>query len=259
MNPVILIVDDNKDIIEFLSDDLKSTYTVLTASNGEKALEILEKESVHLIVCDIMMPVMDGFELCKNVKSSFNHCHIPVILLTAKKTLESKIDGLELGADAYIEKPFSPKYLKAQIANLLANRNKLKDFFANSPVAHIKSIAYSKADEEFLERLNNLINENLRNQELDVEQLARAMNMSRPTFYRKIKGVSDLSPIELINITRLKKAAELLVEGKYRIYEIADIIGFASQHHFARSFLKQFGITPSEYQSINKPNWRKAQ
>ena len=256
MNPVILIVDDNKEIIEFLSDNLKTNYSVLTATNGEIALQILERESVHLIVCDIMMPVMDGFELCKKVKSSFNHCHIPVILLTAKKTLESKIDGLELGADAYVEKPFSPKHLQAQIANLLANRNKLKDFFANSPVAHIKSIAYSKADEEFLGRLNDFITENLKDQELDVEQLARAMNMSRPTFYRKIKGVSDLSPNELINITRLKKAAELLVEGKYKIYEIADIIGFASQHHFARSFLKQFGLTPSEFQSINKPNWR---
>src|SRR3989337_3484831 len=124
MEPAILIVDDNKDIVEFLSEDLKSKYSVLTAADGEVAMQILEQESVNLIVSDIMMPVMDGFELCKNVKSSFNHCHIPVILLTAKKTLESKIDGLELGADAYVEKPFSPKYLHAQIANLLANRHK---------------------------------------------------------------------------------------------------------------------------------------
>lgn len=254
MEPVVLIVDDNKEIVEFLSENLKSKYTVLTASNGEEALQILDKETVHLIVSDIMMPVMDGFELCKNVKSSFNHCHIPVILLTAKKTLEAKIDGLEMGADAYVEKPFSPKHLHAQIANLLANRNKLKDFFASSPLVHIKSIAYSKADEEFLERLTDFINQNLKNQELDVEQLARAMNMSRPTFYRKIKGVSDLSPNELINITRLKKAAELLVEGKYKIYEVADIVGFASQHHFARSFLKQFGLSPSEYQAVHRLN-----
>ena len=252
MEPAILIVDDNKEIIEFLSENLKSKYFVLSASNGEKALEILEKESVHLIVSDIMMPVMDGFELCRRVKSSFNHCHTPVILLTAKKTLEAKINGLELGADAYVEKPFSPKHLQAQIANLLENRNKIKDFFANSPLVHIKSMAYSKADEEFLEKLSDFINANLKNHELDVEQLARAMNMSRPTFYRKIKGVSDLSPNELINISRLKKAAELLVEGKYKIYEIADIVGFTSQHHFARSFLKQFGLTPSEYQAKGK-------
>src|SRR5688500_1470651 len=110
MEPVVLIVDDNKEIIEFLTDNLKPTYNILGAYDGETALEILEKESVHLIVSDIMMPVMDGFELCKKVKSSFHHCHIPVILLTAKKTLEAKINGLELGADAYVEKPFSPKH-----------------------------------------------------------------------------------------------------------------------------------------------------
>lgn len=252
MNPIILIVDDNEEIIEFLSDNLKLQYTILTASNGKTALQILENEPVHLIVSDIMMPVMDGFELCRNVKSSLHHCHIPVILLTAKKTLEAKIDGLESGADAYVEKPFSPKYLQAQIANLLANRDKLRDFFASSPLVHIKSMAYSKADEEFLEKLHEFINGNLKNTDLDVEQLARAMNMSRPTFYRKIKGVSDLSPNELINITRLKKAAELLMEGKHKIYEIADTVGFTSQHHFARSFLKQFGLTPSEYQVTNK-------
>jgi two-component system, cell cycle response regulator len=248
MEPVILIVDDNNEILEFLSENLKSKYSVLTASNGEEAFQMIEKDSVHLIVSDIMMPVMDGFELCKTIKSSFNHCHIPVILLTAKRTLEAKIDGLELGADAYVEKPFSPKFLQAQIANLLSNRNKLKGFFANSPLAHIKSIAYSKADEEFLERLNNIIWENIKNPDLDVEHLAHAMFMSRPTLYRKIKEVSDLSPNDLIKISRLKKAAQLLAEGKFKINEISDMVGFTSQHHFGRCFVKQFGMTPSEFQ-----------
>lgn len=251
MEPVILIVDDNKEIIEFLSANLSHNYNVVSAANGEEALEKMKTQSVHLVVSDIMMPKMDGFELCKQVKTSADYCHIPIILLTAKKTLESKIDGLELGADAYIEKPFSPRYLVAQIANLLSNRNKLKEFFASSPLAHIKSLAYAKDDKEFLERLNEIIIENLRDQNLDVEQLARSMNMSRPTFYRKIKEVSDLSPNELINISRLKKAAELLAQGKHKIYEIADMVGFTSQHHFARSFLKQFGLTPTEYQSKN--------
>src|SRR5690349_12147657 len=144
MEPVVLIVDDNNEIIEFLTDNLKSTYGVLSAYNGEAALDVLEKESVHLIVSDIMMPQMDGFELCKKVKSSYNHCHIPIILLTAKKSLEARIDGLELGADAYVEKPFSPRHLHAQIANLLNNRNKIKEFFASSPLVHIKSMAYSR-------------------------------------------------------------------------------------------------------------------
>lgn len=254
MEPSVLIVDDNKEIIEFLTDNLQTKYSVLSAVNGEVALDILEKESVHLIVSDIMMPVMDGFELCKKVKSSFHHCHIPIILLTAKKTMEARIDGLELGADAYVEKPFSPKHLQAQIANLLNNRNKIKEFFASSPLVHIKSMAYSRADEDFLEKLNNIILQNLKDTELDVEQLAREMNMSRTTFYRKIKGVSDLSPNELINITRLKKAAELLLQARYKIYEISEMVGFTSQHHFSRNFLKQFGVTPSEYQAGKSEN-----
>jgi two-component system cell cycle response regulator len=249
MEPVILIVDDNSEITDFLSQNLKSKYTVLSACDGVNAVEILEKETVHLVISDIMMPLMDGFELCRRIKSSLNFCHIPIILLTAKKTIQAKVEGLELGADAYIEKPFSPKHLQAQIASLLMNRNKVKEFFANSPLAHMKSMAYSKADEEFLEQLNEVIFENLKDPELDVEHLAKFMNMSRPTLYRKIKGVSDLSPNDLINISRLKKAAELLNEGKYKIYEISDMVGFASQHHFARNFSKQFGMSPSEYQA----------
>lgn len=247
--PVVLIVDDHREITDFLYGNLKSKYKVITAADGLKALHILEKETVHLVVSDVMMPLMDGFELCKIIKSNFNYCHIPVILLTAKNTLEARIDGLELGADAYIEKPFSPRHLQAQIANLLVNRNKLKDFFASSPLAHMKSMAYSKADEEFLEKLNEVIFENLKDSALDVEHLARFMNMSRPTLYRKIKGVSDFTPNELINISRLKKAAEMLAEGRFRISEISEMIGFTSQHQFSRSFLKQFQMSPSEYQS----------
>jgi two-component system, cell cycle response regulator len=251
METAVLIVDDNVEILQFLSEDLKSKYSVLTALNGMAALEIIEKDSVHLIVSDIMMPLMDGFELCKNIKSSLHYCHIPVILLTAKKTLDSRIEGLETGADAYIEKPFSPKHLHAQIENLLANRNKLKDFFANSPLAHIRSIAYSKADEEFLETLNDVIESNIKDPGLDVEQLAQAMFMSRPTFYRKIKEISNLTPNELIKISRLKKAAQLLSEGRHKIYEISEMVGFTSQHHFARCFLKQFGLTASEFRTKN--------
>src|SRR6187399_548751 len=161
MNPVILLVDDNEDILGFLSNDLCDKYQVFTAFNGKEALDILNKEIVHLIISDIMMPVMDGFRLCREIKTNVDHSHIPVILLTAKNTLQSKIEGLEYGADAYIEKPFSPEYLHVQIANLLINRNKIKEHFANSPLAHIKSMAYSKADEEFLEELNNMIYTNI--------------------------------------------------------------------------------------------------
>jgi DNA-binding response OmpR family regulator len=249
MKPLLLLIDDNEEILEFLEHELNEKYTVIKALNGQEAIELLNENAVQLVISDVMMPVMDGFELCRTIKTNFDHSHIPVILLTAKNTLQSKIEGLELGADAYIEKPFSPEYLQVQIANLLINRDKIKEHFASSPLVHIKSMAYSKADELFLERVNDCILKNLEDTELDVEKLARFMNMSKPTLYRKIKSLSDLSPNELINITRLKKAAELLAEGSYKIYEVADMVGYASQTHFGRSFHKQFGMTPTEYLS----------
>ncbi|MEO6327832.1 MAG: response regulator [Ginsengibacter sp.] len=252
MKPVLLLVDDNEEILEFVEHELDEKYTVIKALNGQEALNVLEQDAIQLVISDIMMPVMDGFELCKIIKTNFDYSHIPVILLTAKNTLQSKIEGLELGADAYIEKPFSPEYLQVQIANLLANRAKIKEYFASSPLVHIKSMAYSKADELFLEKLNEAIYNNLEDAELDVENLAKLVNMSRPTLYRKIKSISDLTPNELINITRLKKAAELLAEGNYKIYEIADMVGFGSQTNFGRNFLKQFGMTASEYLLIKQ-------
>jgi DNA-binding response OmpR family regulator len=252
MKPVLLLVDDNEEILDFLSEELSEKYTIFTAFNGREALEILKNEAIHLVVSDVMMDVMDGFELCKTIKSAFDYSHIPVILLTAKNTLQSKIEGLELGADAYIEKPFSPEYLQAQIANLLSNRNKIKEYFANSPLVHIKSIAHSRSDEIFLEKLNEAIHNNLEDEDLDVDKLAKIMNMSRPTLYRKIKSISDLTANELINLTRLKKAAELLAEGDLKIYEVAGIVGYSSQTNFGRNFLKQFGMTPSAYQQMKQ-------
>jgi len=252
MKPVLLLVDDNEEILEFLEHELNEKYSIMKAVNGQDALDILKENAVHLLISDIMMPVMDGFELCRIIKSNFDYSHIPVILLTAKNTLQSKIEGLEIGADAYIEKPFSPEYLQVQIANLLSNRNKIKEYFASSPLVHIKSMAYSKADELFLEKINDSIFRNLEDTELDVEKLAKLMNMSKPTLYRKIKSLSDLSPNELINITRLKKAAELLVEGNHKIYEVSDMVGYASQTNFGRNFLKQFGMTPSDYVNLKE-------
>jgi two-component system, cell cycle response regulator len=247
MNPLILLVDDNEEILEFLERILKNKYEILNAENGKDALQILDKEAVQLIISDVMMPVMDGFEFCKIIKSSLEYSHIPIILLTAKNGIQSKIEGLELGADAYIEKPFSKEHLQAQIASLLNNRNIIREYFASSPLVHIKSIAHSKADEIFLETLYETINKNIEDTDLDVEKLAQIMNMSRITLYRKIKAISVLTPIELINITRLKRAAELLAEGNHRIFEVSYMVGFSSQSNFARNFQKQFNVTPSEY------------
>ena len=247
MNPLILLVDDNEEILEFLERILKNKYDILKAENGSDALQILDKEAVQLVVSDVMMPVMDGFELCKTIKSSLEYSHIPIILLTAKDGIQSKIEGLELGADAYIEKPFSKEHLQAQIASLLNNRNIIREYFASSPLVHIKSIAHTKADEIFLETLHETISKNIEDTDLDVEKLAQIMNMSRITLYRKIKAISVLTPIELINITRLKRAAELLAEGSHRIFEVSYMVGFSSQSNFARNFQKQFNVTPSEY------------
>lgn len=247
MLPVILLVDDEEEILDFLERILKAKYTIIRAENGLEALKLLSTEPVQLVVSDVMMPEMDGFELCRQIKSNFEFSHIPVILLTAKNTLQSKIEGLELGADAYIEKPFSKEHLQAQIASLIANRSMIREYFASSPLVHIKSMAHSKADEKFLELLNETIYKNIEDEHLDVEKVARILNMSRITLYRKIKSISNLTPIELINITRLKRAAELLAEGEYKIYEVADMVGFSSQSNFARNFNKQFNMTPTDY------------
>lgn len=257
MLPAIMLVDDEEDMVDFLGRTLKPKYTIHTAGNGQEALQVLTKEAVQLIVSDVMMPEMDGFELCKAIKSNVEYSHIPVVLLTAKNTVQAKIEGLELGADAYIEKPFSKEHLQAQIASLLANRSAIREYFASSPLVHIKSMAHSRADEKFLERLNEIIRQHMDDLELDVEGLARLLNMSRITLYRKIKAITGLSPLELINITRLKRAAELLAEGEYKVYEVADMVGFSSQSNFARNFHKQFGMTPTDYMH-SKQTERKA-
>jgi ligand-binding sensor domain-containing protein/DNA-binding response OmpR family regulator/nitrogen-specific signal transduction histidine kinase len=245
--PDILLVEDNKEILDFVGGEISSEYGVRKALNGQEALEILQKENVQLIISDIMMPVMDGLELCKRIKTNLDYSHIPIILLTAKNSLHAKIEGLETGADAYIEKPFDFDYLSAQISNLLVNRNKIKEHFASSPLTHIKTIGYTKADKNFLEKLKVVIDENLINFDIDVEQLAKIMNMSRPTFYRKIKALSNLTPHELIHIARLKKAAEILAEGNSKVYEVAAMVGYSLQTNFARDFHKQFGMTPTDY------------
>jgi len=245
--PVILLVEDNREILDFIEVNLEDEYRIIKAMNGARALELLRQEIIHLIVSDVMMPVMDGFELCRQVKSDVELSHLPFVLLTAKDTLQSKIEGLELGADVYIEKPFSPKYLRTQISSLLANRSKIKAYFANSPIALIKSMAHTSADERFLETLNEMIIKHMQDPDLDVEHLARFLNMSRPTLYRKISAISDLSPNELINLSKLKRAAELLANGEVNLNEIAETTGYSSARIFSRNFEKQFGISPAEY------------
>lgn len=250
--PTILIVEDNEEMKNFLGREINTTYNVFAAKNGEEAITIMNEFNIHLIVSDIMMPIMDGFSLLKKVKTDINYSHIPVVLLTAKNTIQSRLEGLELGADAYIDKPFSMDLLLAQIANLLNNRNSIQQYYFKSPIANLNSMARSKEDEIFLESLNKIILKFISNPQLSVEMIADQMNMSRPTLYRKIKAISDLTPNKLIIICRLKKAAELILEGKHSLGDIAEIVGFSSQSYFSRSFSKQFGISPSDYAIKNK-------
>lgn len=245
--PMILVVEDNPDMLAFIRKQLTTGYSVLTAMNGIEALAVLDNHYVNLVVSDVMMPQMDGFELCKTIKSDLSYSHIPVVLLTAKTNIQSKIEGLELGADAYIEKPFSVEYLLANISSLIHNREKLRQTFAKSPFVAANTMALTKADEEFIWKLNDIIQANLHNPEFSMEDMADALKMSRSSFYRKIKGVLDLSPNEYLRLERLKQAAQLLKEGKSRVNEICYTVGFNSPSYFSKCFLKQFGVLPKDF------------
>ncbi|MCS4229022.1 hybrid sensor histidine kinase/response regulator transcription factor [Sphingobacterium sp. BIGb0165] len=245
--PVILIVEDNKEILAYLNKELKINYTILRANNGAEALEILDRDNVQLVLTDIMMPIMDGIALCKRIKTDILYSHIPVIFLTAKNALDAKIQGLKIGADAYIEKPFSMEFLMVQLRNILNNRKIIKNYFTNSPSAHLAEINVSAPDKDFISLLNTIIYDNISDIDLNVEELAKLMNMSRPTLYRKIKGLSDLTPNELINISRLKKAAELLTQKEYNITQISTMVGYTVQSNFSRDFHKHYGMPPSTY------------
>lgn len=245
--PHLLIVEDNKEIATFLQQELKVHYNITKAANGQDALNVIDKENFQLIISDIMMPVMDGIEFCKTLKTDLRYSHIPIILLTAKNTTQSKIEGLETGADAYMEKPFAFEHLQAQMNNLLNNRKIIKEFFARSPLTHLRGMASSKADKDFLEQLNQVIYDNITDMDLNVDKLSKLMNITRPTLYRKINAISDLTPNELINVSRLKRAAELLADGQYKINEVSSMVGYTLPSNFARDFNKQFGLTPSAY------------
>lgn len=247
----LLLVEDNEDLLEFLSKELQTDYKIFKASDGDSALKIIDKEIIHLVLSDVSMPGMNGFQLCLKIKTQLEYSHIPVVLLTAKNALDSRIEGLESGADTYVTKPFSMDFLKAQIHTLIQNRRHVMDYFASTPLSHIKSIAHTKVDKDFISKLDDIIYENLSDPNLSVEILADIMNMSRSTLYRKIKDLSNLTPNELINIARLKKAAELLNTGDYKIFEVADKVGYKSQTSLGRNFQKQFKMTPTEY--MNSP------
>ena len=245
--PVILIVEDEEEMRRFIARELAEQYQVAEAANGKEALAFIRQQTVNLIVSDVMMPLMDGFELCNEVKNDVSISHIPFILLTAQHNLQSRLKGLNTGADAYMEKPFSIELLLAQVNNLLKSREQLGKAYLEKPQTPIRSLAVSAADDLFLNKLNAYLETHLNQPALSVETLAGEMHMSTSNLYRKIKGLSGLSPNDFIRITRLKKAISLMQQGENRINEIAYQVGFSSPAYFSTCFQKQYGKTPTEY------------
>ena len=245
--PTVLVVEDNPDMLAFVVRQLSKEYTVLTATNGAEALQVLDGNYVNLVVSDVVMPVMDGFELCKTIKSDLNYSHIPVILLTAKTNIQSKIEGMELGADAYLEKPFSVEYLQACASSLIQNREKLRKAFAQSPFVAANTMALTKADEDFIKKLNEVIQVNYSNPEFSMDDMADSLNMSRSNLHLKLKAITGESTIDFIRKIRFNEACKLLKDGRYTVSEVSSMVGFNTPSYFATSFKKYFGCLPTEY------------
>lgn len=244
----LLIVEDEEGIRQFIADRLSQDFVVETASQGEEALQVMQHGHIDLVISDIMMPVMDGLELCRRIKEDTRLSHTPVVFLTAKNDTDAKIEGLKAGAEAYIEKPFSYDYLHTQIVSLLDNREKERESFSKRPFFPIDNMQMSREDEEMMQRIIDVINDNLRDEDFNVERLAEAMCMSRSSLLRKIKQLFNMPPLEFIRLIRLKCAAELIQEGKYRIGEIGYMVGFSNPSYFAKMFCRQFGVTPKEFE-----------
>ncbi len=245
---IILVVEDNVEMLSFISDKLRKQFVVEKAGNGIEAIKILEEKTVDLVLSDVMMPEMSGFELCKNIKTNLEYSHIPVVLLTAKNDLESKIHGLEMGADAYVEKPFSMGHLITQLTTLLNNRRREKEAFMRKPFLPIQNIGMNKADEQFVQKIIDIIQDNITDSNFNVERLAENIYMSRSSLHRKIKALTELTPTDFIRLIRLKKAAELIQSGQYRIGEVCYLVGINSPSYFIKLFQKQFGMTPKEFE-----------
>tara|TARA_R110002049_G_scaffold76250_4_gene196115 strand:- start:46343 stop:50302 length:3960 start_codon:yes stop_codon:yes gene_type:complete len=244
----VLIVEDSSDLLSFLVNTFKKEgFAVFEAKNGVEALEIINSKQVDIVVSDIMMPKMDGLDLCKHIKENSEASHIPVILLSAKSDVESKIGGLEIGADAYITKPFKFKHILAMVNNLLESREQLRKKYMEEPFTKITSLAHTNHDKKFVEKVVNIIEEHLSDLNFSVEYLSSELAMSRSGLHKKLKTVTGQSPNELIRTIRLKKAVLLLQEGEKNVSEVAYVTGFNSSSYFTKCFTEQFNKTPSHF------------
>ena len=250
--PIILLVEDNMDIREYVQSALGDVFEIITANNGKEGLEMAQAQIPNVIVSDIMMPIMDGLELCKLLKKDVRTCHIPVVLLTAKDSLQDKETGYAAGADSYLTKPFSANLLHSRINNILENRKMMAALVASNTQTPKKeekgtpAASLTRLDNDFLQKVTAIIEENLETDKLDIAFIAEKMCMSHSTLYRKIKGLTEMSANEFIRKIKMRKSLELLKDG-YSISEIAYMLGFSSSAYFRICFKDEFGMSPTEY------------
>ena len=255
----ILVVEDNEELRNFLCDILADSYQVITACNGQEGLERALSEVPDLIISDIMMPVMDGLDMVKAIKENADICHIPIILLSAKSSLDDRIRGLEQGIDDYITKPFSSSYLKARIRTLLQQRKALQQLYLQrwmekqgktdkADTAETGSpLPINSLDEEFMQQITEIVEKQLDNSEFTIEEFAKQLGMGRTLFYQKLKSLVGLSPVDFVREIRLKRAMQLLTEGQYNVSTVAYMSGFNDPKYFSKCFKKRFGKSPSDY------------
>lgn len=244
----VLVVDDDADVVHYLKELLSPYYNVICRFDVDSAYVVMKEEAPDVILSDVVMPGKTGYDLCRKVKDNIQLSHIPVILLTAKATVEDQVQGLGCGADAYVTKPFEPQYLLALIDSQLRNREKVRAMLSSSTaVDNLEGDVLSPQDNVFMNELYQLMENELANSELDVTRMTELMHISRTKFYYKVKGLTGENPSVFFKRYKLNRAAELLRERKYNVSEIADMTGFSTLSHFSTSFKKQFGVSPSEY------------
>ncbi|WP_345953992.1 two-component regulator propeller domain-containing protein [Mucilaginibacter sp. PAMB04168] len=257
----ILLVEDNPDMRGFIKSILQPRYTIIEACNGLEGFDVATLEIPDLVISDVMMPEMDGLTFCAKIKSDERTSHIPVILLTAQSSVQHHVNGLQTGADIYLTKPFSSDVLMLQVNNLISARELIWHKLNREFKLHIKKLNLTDEDkavdkqtvhlhpldEAFLDRITNMVNENLMNRNFGVQQLSQMAGMSQPVLFRKIKGITGLSANDFVKSLRLKKAAELLLDGHYNVSEISNIVGYESSKYFSREFKKSYGVNPSAY------------
>ncbi len=255
--PIVLVVDDNRDIQSLVAEVLGNDYILISALNGKDGVRMAAKYVPDVIVCDMMMPVMDGLECCRRIKSETSTSHIPVMMLTACSLDEQKVEAFDSGADAYLSKPFSAPLLKARIASLIANRKRIRELWkADTPTATKdkeqasgRKLPVSDIDNDFYRRFLEIFNENIGNPNINVDKIASIMNLERSQFYRKIKALTNYAPVELMRRLRLQHARNLITTTEKSISEIAYGTGFSTPAYFTKCYRDAFGETPSETRS----------